>query len=85
MPVIGRLYAAQWLEFRAITRGIGLGDSIAMVSPFYSAPKGGPSATKVRHQERSCRHNEFVIYMRGGISFIYFGPSFKARRDPFWI
>lgn len=43
------------------------------------------AGTDIRYRERSCRRNEFVIYMRGGISFIYFGPSFKARRDPFWI
>jgi hypothetical protein len=78
MPVIRRLYAVQLLEFR-------IGDSFSMVSLLCSGPKGGPPAMKVRRWECSYRHNEFVIYMRGGISFIYFGPSFKARRDPFWI
>jgi hypothetical protein len=40
---------------------------------------------KDRHQERSYRNSEFVIYMRGGISIIYLGPGFEARYDPSWI
>jgi|GEM_PF-3306115 len=40
---------------------------------------------KVRYRERLHRHSEFVIYMSGATSVIYLGPSFEARRDPFWI
>jgi hypothetical protein len=80
MLVIARHYATQSLEFRTNIRGVGLGDW----SPLLKA--GGKAAGKRdRYQERSHRDNEFVIYMRGGTSFIYFGPSFKASGDPFWI
>jgi hypothetical protein len=49
--------------------------------------KAGGRSTGKRawHQERSQGHSEFVIYLRGGISFIYLGSSFETRRDPFWF